>query len=60
MSKLSLQIQNLCTTNEHKFKEKKTPTKIKQVSTKNKNNSAKFNKETKVDIMLRDKNCIIC
>lgn len=60
MSKLSLQIQNLCTTNEHKFNEKKTSTKIKQVSTKNKNNQAKFSKQTKAEIMLRDKHCIIC
>ena len=60
MSKLSLQIQNLCTSNEHKFKEKKTPTKIKQVSTKNKNNPAKFSKYTKEAIMIRDKSCIIC
>ena len=60
MSKLSLQIQNLCTANEHKFKEKKPPTKIKQVSTKNKNTSAKFSKETKEAIMIRDRNCIIC
>ena len=60
MSKLSLQIQNLCTTNEHKFKEKKTHTKIKQVSTKNKNTPAKFSKETKWAIMIRDKQCIIC
>ena len=60
MSKLSLQIQNLCTTNEHKFKEKKTPTKIKQVSTKNKNTPAKFSKETKWAIMIRDRQCIIC
>ena len=60
MSKLSLSIQNLCTTNEHKFNEKKNTTKIKQVSTKNKNTPAKFSKETKWAIMIRDKQCIIC
>lgn len=60
MSRLSLWIQNLCTNTEHKFKEKKTPIKIKQVSTKNKNIAAKFSKETKLAIMIRDKQCIIC
>lgn len=60
MSKLSLWIQNLCTNTEHKFKEKKTPTKIKQVSTKNKNTSAKFSKETQAHILIRDKHCIWC
>ena len=60
MSKLSLQIQNLCTTNEHKFKEKKNHNRIKQISTKNKNTSAKFSKETKWSIMIRDRQCIVC
>ena len=60
MSKLSLWIQNLCTTNEHKFNEKKTTNKIKQVSTKNKNTQAKFSKLTKEAIMIRDRQCIIC
>lgn len=60
MSKLSLWIQNLCTDNKFNIKEKKTPTKIKQVSIKNKNTVAKFSKETQATIMLRDKQCIWC
>lgn len=60
MSKLSLWIQTLCTNIEHKFKEKKMPNKIKQVSTKKNNTSAKFSKEIKAAILIRDKHCIIC
>lgn len=56
MSRLSLSIQNP----EYKFKEKKYTKKIKQVSTKNNNIAAKFSKEIKAAILIRDKHCIIC
>lgn len=56
MSKLSLKIQNP----EYKFKEKKSVKKIKQVSISNKNIAAKFSKEIKAAILIRDKHCIIC
>lgn len=56
MSRLSLSIQNP----EYKFKGKKSTKKIKQVSTKNINIAAKFSKEIKAAILIRDKHCIIC
>ena len=56
MSRLSLSIWNP----EYKFKEKKSTKKIKQVSTKNINTAAKFSKEIKAAILIRDKHCIIC
>ena len=60
MSKLSLWIQAITTWTEYKFREKKQTTKIDKVSKKNKNVSAKFNKKTQADILVRDKSCILC
>ena len=60
MSKLSLWIQAITTWTEYKFREKKQTTKIDKVSKKNKNVSAKFNKKTQADILIRDKSCILC
>lgn len=56
MSRLSLLIWN----SEYKFKEKKSIKNIKKISTKNKNIAAKFSKETKAAILIRDKHCIYC
>jgi len=42
------------------FFENKKFSPIKKISSKNKNISAKFSKETKWKILLRDKRCILC
>lgn len=43
-----------------KSEQNKKQTRIKQKSPTNKNTPAKFSKETKVEILLRDKSCIFC
>lgn len=57
MSKLSLEIQKICTGVEMKTKVKTQTTKIAKVSKTNKNNVASFSQKTKAQILLRDKTC---
>ena len=57
MSKLSLEIQKICTGVEMKTKVKTQTTKIDKVSKSNKNTVASFSKKVKAQILLRDKSC---
>lgn len=60
MSKLSLEIQKVCTGVEMKTKVKTQTTKIDKVSKTNKNTVASFSQKTKAQILLRDRTCPLC